>query len=109
MPRPPPPGTGLDQHRKPDLRDQTRDIVRLADRAVGSAHHRHAMPVRRAAGRRLVAHQPDRVGLGPDEDQPFGRATLCEIGIFREEPVARIDRVAARGAQATCKSASALR
>ena len=41
----------------------------------------------------LVAHQLDGLGLGADELDVAGLALLGEFGVFRQEPVARMDRV----------------
>ncbi len=84
-------GRGLDQQREADrfgLGDEGGQIALQRD----AWRHRHAVNGGEIARADFVAHQPDRLGLRADEDQPgFGDDT-GEIGILRQEAIARMDR-----------------
>ena len=64
-------------------------------RPVAAGHRRHAGLRRHLARRDLVAHQADRFGARPDEDQPGALDRLGEGGVLRQEAVAGMDGVGA--------------
>ena len=70
------------------------DVVDAAG-SVGGRQHRHTGRCRRAPGRRLVAEQFERGGVGPDERVSRGRTRLRETGLFAEEPVTGMDQLGA--------------
>ena len=55
--------------------------------------------LRERARARLVAEQLERLGGRPHEREPGGGAAPRELGVLGQEPVARVQRVAARGAR----------
>jgi len=59
------------------------------------AHHRHLGRRHRAAGLRLVAHQPDGVRRRADESQAALTDDLGEVRVLGQEAVAGVDRVGA--------------
>ena len=86
-------GSSLDQHRVADVgRDVGRHPHRC-DRRVGSGNTGQAEVRRGPARGNLVAHQPDVPGLGSDEGQAVFRHDLREVGVFRQEADAGMDRV----------------
>ena len=87
-------GDGLDHHagRSPGGEGAHGREVRAARRGGG---HRDAGGDGRGTRGGLVAERPEHVGSGPDEDEPRGRALGGEIGVLREEAVARMHRVGA--------------
>ena len=62
-------------------------------RAVGTGHARHAGALHGLDGRDLVAHETDGLGARADEHEAALFHALGEIGVFREKPVARVDRL----------------
>jgi hypothetical protein len=66
--------------------------------AVIAGHHRHGGGLHQCLGRRFRAHQPDGLGRRPDEHQPSIRTGPREIGIFRQEAIARMHGLGAGGA-----------
>ena len=58
---------------------------------LGAGQRGHLELVRQRAGRRLVAHVFQQLRRGADEDDALARAGAGERGVFREEPVARVD------------------
>src|SRR5690625_3950150 len=88
-------GRCLDHDRVADL---CRDLPRLAharDHAVGSRHHRHTRLAHRLFGQALVAHQVDGARRGADKLDVMVGADGAELGVLRQEPVARVDGVGA--------------
>ncbi len=82
----------LDDHRVANgVRDGS-DFGRISREVlVRAGHARDARLPHRPFRRDLVAHDPDAGRARPDEDQP-GRLDLGrELGIFRQEAVARVD------------------
>ena len=86
----------LDDHRIADLGGDRARLVEVLDRAVAAGHQRQAEPARGALGFDLVAHRADVLGLGADPGDPVRLDDLGELGVFAEEPVARVDRVGVR-------------
>ncbi len=64
--------------------------------ALVARRHGHARLAHQLLGRILQTHGLDAFGLGPDPDQPCIDHGLREIGVFRQEAVARMDRLGAR-------------
>src|SRR6266480_1602063 len=69
-------------------------IIKAAAGGGGrTGHGGHLQLLRQLAGRGLVAHLPDLVPARPHE-RDFRRADdVREFGVFRQEAVARVDRV----------------
>ena len=63
----------------------------FAQRAARAGHARHAGGLHRADGFDLVTHHADGVGLGADEDETGLFHALGEVGVLRQEAVARVD------------------
>ncbi|MNX99952.1 hypothetical protein D3C86_1324300 [compost metagenome] len=88
-------GGGLDDQREADglgRLDGGFDGFHLAVRAgdAGDARFHDGL-----LGGDLVAHDPDMLGLGTDEGQAVGLDDLGEAGVFRQEAIARVDRLGA--------------
>ena len=64
------------------------------DGAGAAGHHGHVALLRQRACTRLVAEERQLLGRGADEDQPRVGTSLCEVGAFRKEAVARVHRIA---------------
>ena len=82
-------GGRLDEKREPDL-------LRRAVR-----EHRHSRVASDPLRRDLVPAEPQRVGRRSDPREPRRLDGLREVGVLREEPVARMDRVGAGLARGT--------
>jgi hypothetical protein len=91
-------GSGLDDQRVADLLAEPDDLLRGADRLGRPRHDRHARLAHARAGRRLVAHQLDRLRRRPDPDEAgrFDRAR--EPRVLGEEAVPRVHGVGVRRA-----------
>jgi hypothetical protein len=70
-------------------------FVFALDRAVAPRQNRHAGFAHHAASPRLVGHQPDDLGIRPDELDVAGGAHLRQVGALGQEPVAGMNRVGA--------------
>ena len=92
---PAPAGGGLDDDREADLLRERQRLVGVLDRARRAGNGRHPGLLRQAPGGRLVAHLADLVAGGADEGDVAGPAGLGELGVLRQEAVARVDRVGA--------------
>src|SRR2546429_5062211 len=91
---PAPAGRGLEDDR---VGDPVRDLDRLRgvlQRQLAAGDHGDARLLRELARLRLVAHEPDRLGRGPDERDRAGATHLPERGVLGEEPVAGVVRLA---------------
>ena len=73
------------------LRQKTRVLIV----AVIARHHRHPGLFHQRLGRILEPHGPDRRRRGADEHQPRRGDRIDEFGVFRQEPIARVDRLRA--------------
>ena len=89
---------GLDQQRPADRLGLLRQPRVVLIGAVIAGDDRHARRGHQRLGAVLQAHGADRVGCRADEDQPRGLHRLGEIGVFRQEAIAGVDRVGAGGA-----------
>ncbi|SPF81546.1 hypothetical protein PRI8871_03370 [Pseudoprimorskyibacter insulae] len=59
----------------------------------GGGNDRHARLDRHAAGRGLVAKRAHGFGFGADKGDAIGGAGVHEIGVFRQQAIARMDRI----------------
>ena len=89
-------GGRLDEQREADLRRRLRRFLSRADPTCGAGYDRHADRRGRLPCRRLVAHQRDGLGPRSHEAQTHRSAASRESRVLRQEPVARMDGVAAR-------------
>ena len=84
-------GRGLDQYRHLELTEVRGSLAVDQDlregRHVGVDHHR--------LGRELVAHRRDRIGRRADPGHAGRFDRTSEVGVFSQEPVARMHRVGA--------------
>src|SRR2546428_14173826 len=81
---PAPAGRGLEDDR---VADPVRDLDRLRgvlQRQLAAWDHGDARLLRELARLRLVAHEPDRPGRGPDEPDRAGATHLRQRGDLRE-------------------------
>jgi len=82
----------LDDHRIANGTGDLDDFLRIFRQgAIGTGHAGHASRLHGILGRHLVAHQADRFGTRPDEDEAGGFDALGEVGIFRQEAVTRVN------------------
>ena len=86
---------GLDGDRQAELLGEGDDLVGVLDRVVGAGGQRGIGLDGDVLGLGLVAQRVDGLGARADPDQPGVEDGLGEVGILREEPVARVDRVGA--------------
>ncbi|MNI20288.1 hypothetical protein D3C73_737620 [compost metagenome] len=83
----------LDDNRIADaLGEGTVFIHVVGQRAIRARYARHASFLHGIDGRNLVAHQADSFGSRANEDKAGAFDLLGEIGVFRQEAVARVDR-----------------
>src|SRR5207244_6077737 len=87
---------GLDDHRIPEILRDLLSLFLAVDRTVAAGQHRHARLFHGAACARFVAKQTNHVWSRADELDVAGLADFGEVGAFREEPIARMNRVGAR-------------
>ncbi len=74
---------GLDDDRVTDVARQPEILVGIvAQRPVGARNAGHSSRLHRADRGDLVAHQADRVCLGPDEREAAGLDALGKISVF---------------------------
>ncbi len=83
---------GLDDHRVADFTgDRQGGLFVFRQWAVGARYGRYASLDHRVLGRNLVAHQANGVGFRADEGEPGFLHLLGEVGVFRQEAVARVN------------------
>ena len=90
-------GRGLDQYRIADLRggiDADLLVVRQHPLGAGDAGHAGGDHLGLRVG--LGPHQPDRLRIGPDEDEARALHRFGEIRVLRQKAVTRMDRVGLR-------------
>jgi len=85
---------GLDDHGVADLLGNPACGVEVGNRAVRTRNQRQAQCARGALGFDLVAHGADMFGLGADPDDVMRFDDFGKPGIFRQEAVAGVDRIA---------------
>ena len=95
MPRPPPPADALMMTGIADLGGDARGLVVVGDRAVRAGHDRNAEALGGALGLDLVAHDADMVAGRADEGDVVRGQDVGELGVLRQEAVARMHRVGA--------------
>jgi hypothetical protein len=84
----------LDDHRIADRARELHDLFGSSGkRAFGARDARDARLGHRHLRADLVPHHPDRVGARTDEHEPRALDLFGEVGVFRQEPVARVDRL----------------
>ena len=88
-------GRRLDEHRVADARGLLREARRLLIVTVVARRDGHVGLHHERLGRRLRPHRPDRRRRRAHEGDPRRRARLGEVGVLREEPVARVQRLRA--------------
>ena len=86
---------GLEHQRIADLGSFLGDGVHVVAQHLGRGDDRHASLDSDLAGRGLVTKRAHRLGFGPDEGDARVCAGVHEIGIFRQQAIARMDRVRA--------------
>ena len=86
-------GGGLDDDRVAHGARGADGLVQGLDQAVGAGDGGDAGLLHGGLGRGLVAHGADGVRRGPDEGDAVLLAHLGELGVLREEAVARMDAV----------------
>ena len=85
---------GFDDHRVTDLPRDLHDFLRIVGkRAFGPRDAGNAGLDHGHLGADLVAHEPDSVGARADEHEARALDLLGEVRVFRQEPVARVDRL----------------
>ena len=86
------PARGLDDDRVADLPGQLEGaLLVLVQGAVGAGHARDAGGLHGADGGDLVAHEADGLGPGADEDETALLHPLGEVGVLRQEAIARMN------------------
>ena len=88
-------GRRLHDHRIADLLRELERLLLVVDRAVAARENRHAGLLHHAARARFVAHQADRLRIGPDELDVARLAHFGEVRALGEKPVAGVDCVGA--------------
>ncbi|KAF1018683.1 MAG: hypothetical protein GAK37_03803 [Pseudomonas sp.] len=87
---------GLDDHRVAHFTtDAQSGFLVFRQRAVGARNGWHAGRDHGVLGRHLVAHQADGFGFRADEGKTGFFHLFGEVGVFREEAVARVDAISA--------------
>src|SRR5690606_22666795 len=88
-------GGGLEHHRVADALGLAQGLFEVGDIALGARGDRHAGLDHAAPRLGLVAHAANHLGTGADELDPALGADLRQLGVLREEAVARVQGVAA--------------
>ena len=89
-------GDRLDHHGEADFFGFGGQRGRILFVALIARHHGHAGFDGDLLCRRLAAERAHGIGRGSDEDETGVGHRLREVRIFREEPIARMDRIRAR-------------
>ena len=87
---------GLEHQRIADLGRLPPDLVGILAQHIGRRDHRHARGHRHAPRACLVAQRPHRRRRRADECDPRRRAGIHEIRVFRQQAIARVNRIRAR-------------
>ena len=85
----------LEHERIADLVGHPAHLCHVVGQHFGRGHHRHAGPHRHLARAGLVAEQPHGLGLRADEGDAGLGAGVDQVGVLRQQTVARVDRVGA--------------
>ncbi len=83
----------LDQDRIADRVSLLLEEFRILALTVIAGHNRHSRFFHQRLGAILQPHGADGSRRRADENEPGLRASLCEIGVFGQEPVARMNTV----------------
>ncbi len=83
----------LDQHGIADSCRHFTRLLKVFQRTIRSGDQRHAQRHHGGLGGDLVAHHADMFRRRPDEGDAVGFHRFREIGIFRQEAIARMDGV----------------
>ncbi len=75
----------LDHDGKADFLREHPRFIAILNPPLGTGYNGHARPLRRPAGRGLVAHGPDRLAFRTDENQPGRLYRFREDRDFRKE------------------------
>ena len=86
----------LDDHRIADVLGDAGGFRHFGHRAIAAGHQRQTQRPGGALGFHLVAHGADMFGLGADPGDVVRLDDLGELGVLRQEAVARVDGVAMR-------------
>ena len=87
---------GLDDHRVADFATNAQSgFLVFRQWAIGAWNGWHAGRDHGVLGRDLVAHQANGFGFRADEGEPGFFHLFGEVGVFREEAVARVDAIGA--------------
>src|SRR5207249_9114795 len=86
-------GGSLDDHRKADLLGRLERVVEALDRPRRARHRGDLELLGDLPRGGFVAHLADLLRGGPDEGDVGRPDDLRELGVFREEAVARVDGV----------------
>ena len=86
---------GLDQHRIANGVSRTRQMLGVLVVAVIPWHHGHACLMHQSLGGILQPHRTDRFRRRANKNQPRSLDRIHEIGVFRQKPVPRMDRLRA--------------
>jgi hypothetical protein len=89
-------GHRLDEDRVADGVGRARKVLGVLVLAVVARDDRHARLMHQRLGGILEPHGPDRRGRGADEDEARRLDRLHEVGVLRQEAVARVDRLRPR-------------
>ena len=85
---------GLDDHGIAHVLGNPPRFVKIRHRAVRTRHQRQAQCARGSLGFDLVAHGADMFGFGADPDDVVRFDDFGKLGVFRQEAVAGVDRIA---------------
>ena len=88
-------GGRLEHHRITDPVRLAQRFLQILEITLGARGHRHAGGDHAAPGFGLVAHACDHLGGGADELDPTLAADACQVGVFRQEAVTGVQRIAA--------------
>ena len=82
---------GLDDEWKTDFVGDGKRLVGIGDRFLRAGEGGDVELVGEGAGGGLVAHVIEQIRRGSDESDALSGAGTCEVRVFREEAVARVD------------------
>src|ERR1700733_14574115 len=85
------PGGRLNDHRESHLACPLDSLAVGSDNSIGTGKDWHSRPFHCGASLLLLAHQPCNLGPGADELDPAHLAYFCEIRIFCQQTVSRMD------------------
>ena len=83
----------FDHHRPAELFGDSQRLGLAGHRLRTAGEDRHPGPLGEVAGGRLVAECLEELHAWADERDPRRQAGGSELGVFREKPVSRVDRI----------------